>query len=451
MFTRQHIRKKRVLTLLLHAVGVLVYFSLIHLLIPGLTPAYLALSLAGCVYAALVLSNFLSEKNGSTDAPKDTTRHSGELLHCLPVAAIAVDGNGAIRTLNTRAETLLNIHAAELTGKNYKALPQPIHEAIEATLDTGRPQQHEFALNRPPDGVAYLTLETEIYRRDDDPASTVVLAVLIDTTSLRQLQNEMRNVDRLAAVGVLAAGLAHEIKNPLVSIKTFAQLLPEKFDDAEFREDYANIMVNEVDRIDKIVNRLLTLSRPVEYADENVEINALLEHVLTLFLYELDKRAISVRKQLAAELPPVRGNAELLTQLLINLVINAMEALESKPQQHGRELSLSSYTGPAPPPVRPEAETNGRFVLDFSDRHTAPPHAAARWIVVEVADTGPGIPPDKLHCIFEPFYTTHRSGQGLGLAIVKNIVQDHRGIVEVSTGAEKGTRFRVYFPESAVQ
>jgi len=232
---------------------------------------------------------------------------------------------------------------------------------------------------------------------------------------LKKSKSYIRRADRLASLGTLTAGLAHEIRNPLVAIKTLTQLLPERLEDDEFRNHFLTIASGEVDRISSLVNELLDFARPSDPKLEFEDINGILDGMILLVSTESKKKQIHMVKQYASELPPVRVDREQIKQVFLNILLNAIEAT---PENGEIKVKTRSFAKPGGEP----------------------------YLQIEFTDTGCGIPSEYLEDIFNPFFTTKTTGSGLGLAISNQIVQDHRGYIVVESQQNKGSSFYVNLP-----
>jgi signal transduction histidine kinase len=232
---------------------------------------------------------------------------------------------------------------------------------------------------------------------------------------LRKSKSYIRRADRLASLGTLTAGLAHEIRNPLVAIKTFTQLLPERIDDDEFRNHFLSIASGEVDRISALVTELLEFARPSEPKFDLEDINGILDGMILLVSTETKSKRIDIFKDYAKELGPITIDREQMKQVFLNMLLNAIEATPEKGKIYVR---TRSYT-------KPEGEP---------------------YIQIEFTDTGCGIRPEDLEDIFIPFFTTKEKGSGLGLSISNQIVQDHKGYIDVESQVNKGTSFFINLP-----
>jgi len=235
---------------------------------------------------------------------------------------------------------------------------------------------------------------------------------------LGRAQVLLARADRLSVLGTLAAGVAHEIRNPLVSVRTFIQLLPERERDPEFRTTFRELALGEIERICGLINDLLAFSRPAPAEFEASDINALTGQIVRLLDAEARKRDVTIACTLDEALPPVVVDPGQVKQVLINVLLNAIEAC------------------------------GGRGNVWVESR--VEPGGHGRWCVVGVADSGPGIPADQLAHVFEPFFTTKDSGSGLGLFIARQIMTEHGGAIRVVERRGGGTVFEIRFPAAEV-
>ncbi len=232
---------------------------------------------------------------------------------------------------------------------------------------------------------------------------------------LKKSKSYIRRADRLASLGTLTAGLAHEIRNPLVAIKTFTQLLPERLEDEEFRNQFLPIASNEVDRISVLINELLDFAKPSEPKFEFEDVNKILDGMILLVSTESRKKNIQIVKNFENNLPLVSLDREQMKQVFLNILLNAIEAT---PENGQITVKTRSFSKPGGDP----------------------------YAQVEITDTGKGIPEEYLEDIFNPFFTTKSKGSGLGLSISTQIVQEHRGYISVESQVNKGTSFFINLP-----
>jgi len=257
----------------------------------------------------------------------------------------------------------------------------------------------------------------------DNSGSLQALVTLCDITGFRQIEQTVTRLDRLATIGTLSTSMAHEIKNALVAVKTFVDLLLEKNKDAEL----ATIVGREMNRVNSIVRQLLKFGSPAGPTRSTVRLHDVLEHSLRMVQHQLDGKLISLNRSFNAAPDAVQGDDCQLEQVFVNLFLIDIEAT-------GDNGTLTVATELLP--VMP---------ADFQlPRSGDQPH-----VRVIVADTGIGIEPDHLDRMFEPFFTTKINGTGLGLPITRRIVQEHNGLITVQSEPNKGTTFSILFPAGA--
>ncbi len=261
------------------------------------------------------------------------------------------------------------------------------------------------------------------------------------TKDLRESQERLVLSEKLASLGTMAAGMAHEIKNPLVSLRTFTQLLTQKWEDKDFREKFSSIIPLEIERINRIAESLLKFGRPMKPELTKVDVNALLEEVLMLFESETKKHNIRLTKKLA-ELPKITGDAGQLQQAFVNIVKNAIESMHDK----GGELIVKTDVGEVVKlgKMQREGRKHGQEMVWGEEEVMERPIPV---IFIEVTDTGEGIPEENLKSLFDPFFTTKMSGTGMGLPITLRIIEEHKGSVKVRSQAGKGTTFIITLPQ----
>jgi signal transduction histidine kinase len=281
--------------------------------------------------------------------------------------------------------------------------------------------------------VIAVSLLGPLQSRDRDPVSvTPLLAALAQTATnaidtlmlyedLHRSHLLMKRTDRLKSLETIAGGFAHEIRNPLTSIKTFIQLAPERKDDPDFIREFSRIVLDDVYRIERLIEEILDYARYMEPKLTEEDINDIVSSCLYFIDVKADNRGIKIEKELASDLPRVMLDRQQIKQVFLNLFLNALDAM---------------------------AEGGG--ILRVRTRTMTKP-VGKLWVQIETEDTGEGIPEANLEHIFDPFFTTkHESGEhegtGLGLTIVHQIVQEHRGEIQVRSILGQGTTFLVSLP-----
>jgi PAS domain S-box-containing protein len=354
----------------------------------------------------------------------DLKSYTDHILRSFANGLVTLDLDGRVVTANPAAETLTGCAAGSLTGRPVTEAFHDVPELRDLLLETLRTRvgipRVSLMLARG-DGQTVPVEVTTMPLRGAEGQALGVVAVFRDLTPVRQLEEQLRRSDRLAALGTLAAGLAHEIKNPLTSIMTFSRHVARRFDDERFRQRFQSVVPRELERINAIVDGLLRLARPARLVLAPVNLPPLLEQALELYAHQIEARRIRVRREWPVGVPPVPGDAEQLYQAFLNLVANAIDAMEDE----GGTLTVR---------------------LGRAQRAEGFGGAAGDRLVVEVADTGSGIKPEETPDVFNPFFTTKAGGTGLGLAIAHKIIEDHGGTVTLHSTPGQGTVFRVALP-----
>ncbi len=337
------------------------------------------------------------------------------ILATMESGVIAVNSDRRITLCNRVAERMTGRLAGDLRLVPLAHLPAPLANPLDATLADGQPRlQVEIILPDASGRLIPMACSTSALR---DAAGNILgaVAVFSDLSRLKELEGEKRRAERLAAFGALATGIAHEIKNPLVAIKTFAELIPERYADADFRENFSRVAIKEIMRIDELVARLRGLSAPPEQVLHPMDVRGPIEETLTLLAGQLEQKRITVRRLYAEPLPLVGAHEPSLKQLFLNLFMNSLDAMED-----GGELTV---------------RLTGRW------RYGAP------VLLAEVSDTGSGVPDAMLDKIFAPFVTTKARGSGLGLAICRGIADSHRSTIHAQNNSEgPGLTMAIEFP-----
>jgi len=345
-----------------------------------------------------------------------------QCLQAFDAGLFVVDPDGEVVFLNPRAEELLELRAEEALGRSASEL-------------LGLPSDGPFgpggeiwrACRLPPTqilgqrGDKELTLECHMVPVGAEARPGAGLLIFEDASESQEERAFQRNIDRFSSIGNLSAIMAHEIRNPLTGIRTTIQYVETKLPgDSPLRQDLDEA-IKELDRIEQFTTDLLQFARPKITALEEGNINDVVERVLGHVALRCEERAVQLRKDLGAELPPIPLDPDALRQALLNLILNALDAM-------------------------PEG---GTLRLTTSTRR----YRSRRAVEVAVADTGTGIPEEIIEKIFDPFFTTRGAGgTGLGLSIVLQIVKEHGGRITVRNRAQGGATFRISFrvPEEPV-
>ena len=344
------------------------------------------------------------------------------ILASLEDGVILIDQDGKVSFFNQAAEVLTELPASHVLHQDYTAVFARTPWLVEMVKKSRPPQQTgsrgegDLARTRGRQVPVNLTVSP---LQDSDGRFSGSILLARDLTHRRELEEDLKRADRLALLGTLAAGLAHEIKNPLGGIKGAAQLFKREVNRNPELLQYAEIMVREVDRVNLLIEQLLDISRPAKLNLDALNIHELLDAVLLLEREAVPDRSVVVKKNFDPSLPPIRGDRAQLTQVFLNLVKNALQAMKGKG-------CLTVTT---------------RMATDFHIRDQG--GEWAKFIRVDVEDDGPGIKEEDLPHIFSPFFSTKNNGAGLGLAICYRIIKEHGGLIRVDNREGGGASFKV--------
>ena len=336
------------------------------------------------------------------------------LLKSIPPGIIATDEDAVVRWFNPTAERILGLTAADALNQPVEAVGSRLAAFLRETLESREnlPAQQWIDTN------TRRSLSVETRRLVDKKTPLGAVAVLNDLTAEDNLRQKEDLVDRAAFWTDLAASMSHEIRNPLVAIKTFAQLLPERFDDPDFRKDFNEIVVQEIDRLDKIITQINNFAHPSELVMKPVDVRASVKKAIELARTRVKKNGVAVDTTLPNDLPKVLGDETALTEAFAHLLANAAEATSGR--------------------TKPRITLAAKQIREGK-------HASG--VVVTVKDNGKGISADLKEKVFSPFCTTKARGMGLGLPIVKRTIFDHNGRVDIDSNPH-GTSVSVMLPAS---
>ncbi|MCX5720404.1 MAG: ATP-binding protein [Nitrospirae bacterium] len=346
------------------------------------------------------------------------------ILESIPTGVLTVNRSGVITAVNPTAEAVLKRSAADLLGNSYESVfaeGETIRAVLEGALSLHQHVSQKDlpyeSQDRTPHTIRVST--AELTGDDAEPAGVILQAQ--DVTDWLALEQRVRVADKLAALHTLSAGVAHELRNPLSAMDLNLHLLEEELRErASLPEQgarYLHVLNAECRRLSVILDNFMKFARPGSVGLHEVNLSALIEHIMALMQFEAEERKIRLEQAVAEPLPSVLGDETAISQVLVNIVVNAFHAM------------------PAGGLCRVAAEA----------RHAN----GTRWLVVSVQDTGIGIKKEELVRVFEPFYTTKSSGTGLGLAIAYRIMEDHGGTIQVSSTPGNGTTAVLTFPVAA--
>jgi signal transduction histidine kinase len=344
--------------------------------------------------------------------------HVESILATMESGVAAVSADGRVTLFNQAAARMTALDPKQTKNQLLECLPTAIADALKGTLADGLARhQTEAIIQGPASSSDTPVLCSTSSLTDRSGRILGAVAVFSDLTRVKQLEGEKRRAERLASIGAFASGLAHEIKNPLVAIKTFAELLPERFAEEEFRNDFAKVVVREIERIDELVARLRGLEAPSAQRLLPLDLRQPIDETLSLLRGQLEQTQTTVTLSYKTDAPNIVGDFGQLKQLFLNLFVNALEAMGT-----GGQLSVT---------LRQTDTFDGQK------------------LIVEIADTGPGIPDHLLSRIFDPFVTTKAQGSGLGLSICRGIADSHGATIRAQNNqASRGSILTIEFPNA---
>jgi PAS domain S-box-containing protein len=338
------------------------------------------------------------------------------LLESIPSGIVAIDEDGIIRMFNATAEKILGLSSSGVLSKPVEAAGGTLAAFLRDALETTSNLPVRLWIDK--NTRRSLSAETRRLLDHDTPLGAV--AVVQDLTVEQKLRQKQDLVDRAVFWADLAASMSHEIRNPLVAIKTFAQLLPERFDDADFRKEFNEIVVGEVDRLDKIITQISNFAHPPDLTLKPIDVRSPVKKGIEIARSRFGVNGgVAIETSLPTDLPKVLGDETALAEAFAHLLVNAAEALSGKNKPR---ITLAAK------PLRQGKKSGG--------------------VVVTVQDNGKGIDADLRDKVFSPFCTTKPRGIGLGLPIVKRTVFDHNGRVDIDS-TSRGTLVSIVLPASS--
>lgn len=323
---------------------------------------------------------------------------------------ISVDNQCKIVTNNLLADQILGFEEKKLKGRHISEIFKVEDLEIEDTISSGKGfLEKEINYRRNDKEIIPISVSaTQLI--DEEGSSMGAVLILRDLREVKELQEKVKRTERMASLGRLAAGVAHEIRNPLSSIRGFAQYFKNRFAPDTEDQNYASIMIKEVDRLNRVISELLDFAKPAEPDFKEEEIREILEHSLKLIETDIKLKDIKISLKIEEGLGKVRVDKDQMTQAFLNIFLNSIDAIEKE-----GKISVS---------VRKTKERE--------------------QIEVKISDNGHGIPKDNLSKLFDPFFTTRKNGTGLGLAIVHKIIENHKAEIEVQSEEGKGSTFTIF-------
>ncbi|HSQ59068.1 MAG TPA: ATP-binding protein [Acidobacteriota bacterium] len=353
-------------------------------------------------------------------------------LRHAPLGVVAVDRAGRILAANPAASRLLGYEEGAIVGEDAaRALRVPRGEGLVPPGATASPgETHEVeAATRSGDVLPIALRLLPLESLEGELHGTV--AVFQDLREQKAREEQWRRRDRLASLGALSAGVAHEIRNPLAGIGTSAQILRRRIEPGDARGQFVDLILEETARLDRIVEGLLQFARPAAPRLQRQSVVPALDKSLTL-VHELAVRQdVLLHVERAADTPPIFVDHDQLLQVLLNVLMNALQALAQ-----GGEIRVSVRLARKTLAAR---SALGRRATDRLERERVEASPVLDVVEIRVQDNGPGIPAAELARVFDPFYTTRSQGTGLGLSICQSIVREHGGTITIESVVGQGT------------
>jgi two-component system sensor histidine kinase HydH len=315
---------------------------------------------------------------------------------------VAIDETGRIVAFNSTAETVLQRSPGDAVGRPANEILPETCRAFIGSIKQDLPILSGEIDCKVADGrMVPLEMIAAVLREEERNSGIVFL--FRDVTELRRMKKEIARGRHLALLGSLAAGVAHEIRNPLSSIKGFATYFRERYRDNPEDEKTAGVMIREVDRLDRVISQLLDYARPMTMQRRETQLQDILRHVLRLIERQAAEKGVVVEADLPAHVPAVHVDPDRMQQVFLNLCLNALGAME----------------------------TGGVLSVSLSEQ----PEGCIR---IDIRDTGVGVTPEDMGRIFDPYYTTKPSGAGLGLAVVQKIIDAHDAEIHIASEPGQG-------------
>jgi PAS domain S-box-containing protein len=387
------------------------------------------------------VSNILAEKvDLATSKLVESNRNMKALLEyhkrilsSVQTGIIVVHQDGKIRTFNEYASKITGFLAETLEGQPLESFPHSLDsmvQVIQRTMKEARAfsiEDMEITTSR--GEKIPVSIQTAVMRAEDGPVLGTIVTFR-DVSLLRQMETQLSRAERLSALGEMAAGVAHEIKNPLNAIQGFSQRLASKIDDPNLKK-YAETIVREVQRLDTTINDVLEYSRTAKPVKQPTDLHALLEETLQYVAEKMEKSNIKLERKYDPNFPLVPMDYNKIKQVFLNMVLNAIHAM---PQGGTLTFQTSVQQGLRDGDSSNPSDWVSHIFLN------------QKMAVVSIQDTGCGIPKENIPKLFHPFFTTKTTGTGLGLSICHKIVEAHGGTITVDSKEGLGTTFSIQFP-----
>ena len=374
----------------------------------------------GVIMALVLLGIYVIYKLQETYIVKKTLNemkdYTSKLLETMDNAVISIDKNGVIKTYNRKSEEIFHKKRAEVLNKNCQNVLNLKIDGeclLRKTLSEKRNTSREIILNG-----KILDIATSFLTNEENEIVGLV-AIIRDVTEIKSLNEEVARNKRLASLGKLSAGIAHEIRNPLSSIRGLAQFVYSSFKKNDARKEDLDTIIQEVDRLNLLIVQVLDFAKIKKLNLSQFSINELVVKIVEFLKLEIKNKKIDFHLSLSQEIPSICADENQVRQIIMNVVINSIQAIK----------------------------INGK--IKITTENSKLKEKLAIKLIIE--DNGIGIPESELSQIFDPFFTKKDKGTGLGLSIVYKLVENHQGEIKVESTEGKGTKFMIFLIQKGVE
>lgn len=364
---------------------------------------------------------FLSERTKNLE---DVYQFHKGIVQNISSGIVTIDFSGNITFINKAALKVVEYSYKDLINQPVIQLFADLYEAEKILDDLLKNknmfESKEINLVTKTNKIIPIGFSTSILQSNDSKFEGVVL-LFRDLTSLINFRKQMERMERLATLGEVSAGIAHEIRNPMAGIKTSAQVLEESFSPNDFRAQLVSRIVKEIDRSNELLKKFFKFAKPSRPQQEFVDIEKIIEGVHLLLVSRMKKKKIQFKSEYSKDLPKAFVDESQIEQVIVNLILNAMDSIESS-----GEIKVSTSL------TKLESDSEKS--------------QANEMVLIQFQDSGKGIEDEILEKIFNPFFTTKSDGIGMGLAISSRLVEENGGRLEVTSEVKKGANFLLYLP-----
>jgi PAS domain S-box-containing protein len=360
-----------------------------------------------------------SESEKLTKSSEDLGPFTESIVEIVQDGLITIDGTGKILYFNSAAQDILGYDRKRIIGTNINAIfrKEDVKRILEGRFRAGEARVgKETKVKKLNGDMISIGTSAAVYN-DNDGNIQGHIVTFKDLTEIHRMQEEILRMDRLASLGEISSGIAHEIRNPLAAIKTTAQALEEEMEPEDPKREFLSRIVKEIDRLDTMLRAFFSFAKPKRPMYGRCDIRDVIKEVLLLLGKDIKNNRIEIVEKYAPDLPAAHGDFQQLQQVFLNLMLNSIEFMD---------------------PVREKKI----FITAWEKKNTH----KKRILEISLTDTGTGIDDEHINKIFDPFFTTTAKGTGLGLSITYRIIKGHDGSITVNSKLDQGTTFMINLP-----